>query len=122
MISLTIASRFGGEPQEVRVASGPVNSDGASTSGIPAPSGGLGSIMRNVSQAIGGVPTAPNVVAPTNGEPIPPFPPAKPSAATVMTPGTPPNPATPPAPGSRFVYTIYLILFCFLIVLGTDVI
>ena len=104
MISLTIASRFGGEPQEVRVASGPANSDGASTSGAPVPSGGLGSLMRNVTQAIGSVSTAPNVVAPSNGEPIPPFPPSKTPVATVMTPGTPPNPATPPAPGSRFVY------------------
>lgn len=100
---MTIASRCGAEPQEIRVATGSTNSNGASTSGSSTPSGGLDGIMRSMAQAMSSVPSAPNVVAPSNGDPIPPFPPPKPSAATVVAVGTPSNPATPPAQGSRYV-------------------
>ncbi|KAK3930219.1 Nuclear receptor coactivator 6 [Frankliniella fusca] len=101
VISLTIANRFGGEPQEIRVSAAPTNADGASTSGASGTAGGLGGLMRNVAQVMASAPTTPNVVAPSNGEPIPQFPQPKPPTATLMTPGTPANPATPPAQGPR---------------------
>lgn len=97
---MTIANRYGGEPQEVRLASGPSTSEGTSTSGLSAAAGGLGGLMRNVAQAMGSAPPAPNVVAPSNGEPIPQFPPSKPAAASVATAASVSSPA--PSQGSRY--------------------
>jgi len=90
VISLTIASRFGGEPQEIVVRPGASGSaDGAGVAaGAAGPSSGAATSSSasgpaSASGAIAGPSTgpadqfrSPNVVAPVDGDPIPPFPPS----------------------------------------------
>ncbi|KAJ9601629.1 hypothetical protein L9F63_000237, partial [Diploptera punctata] len=130
VISLRIAGRFGGETQEIvlrTATSGPHGSDegagSSSHSGSTAVTSGnvSGSAIPSTSNAsvsqdgatsvaaavgVGGVAASteqfrsPNVVAPADGDPIPPFPPPKPPSDVVASPNVLPSNGQPIAMAS----------------------